>query len=197
MADPINEPKLDNSTGETMTPQAPSGWQKAQTIAACTQVVIVAFSGFLIFNQLRQQKLQLAQQVNLSRAANTQTLTNLITPLNLKLTDRQMAELWVKGFDGIDKLADENERAIQREQYHALLASNMVFYENVYSQYRAGLLDPEIYQGWDRDLADFIQKHKIARYWDEWKRLYRNDFGQRVKEIIQSQPQVAPQPAKP
>ena len=180
-----------------MTPQPPSGWQKAQTIATCTQVVIVAFSGFLIFNQLRQQKLQLAQQVNPSRAANTQTLTNLITPLNLKLTDRQMAELWVKGFDGIEKVADKNERAIQREQYHALVASNMVFYENVYSQYRAGLLDYEIYQGWDRDLADFIQEHKIAKYWDEWKRLYRNDFGQRVDEIIQSQPKVAPQPANP
>jgi hypothetical protein len=197
LADQINEPLPDNSTGETMTPQPVSGWQKAQTIATCTQVVIVAFSGYFIFNQLRQQKLQLAQQVNLSRAANTQTLTSLITPLNLKLTDRQIAELWVKGFDGIDKVADENERAIQREQYHALVASNMVFYENVYSQYRAGLLDPEIYQGWDRDLADFIQKHKIARYWDEWKRLYRNDFAQRVDEIIQSQTPASQQPAKP
>jgi hypothetical protein len=197
LSNQIDEPKLDTSTAETTTPQPPSGWQKAQTIATCTQVVIVAFSGFLIFNQLRQQKLQLAHQVNLSRAANTQTLTNLITPLNLKLTDRQMAELWIKGFDGIDKVEDKNEQAIQREQYHALVASNMVFYENVYSQYRAGLLDYEIYQGWDRDLADFIQKHKIARYWDEWKRLYRNDFGQRVNEIIQSQPPLPPQAAKP
>jgi hypothetical protein len=180
-----------------MTPQPVSGWQKASTIATWVQVTIVAFSGLMIWNQLRQQKLQLAQQVNLSRAANTQMLASLITPLNLKVTDRNVAELWVKGFDGINKIKDPTERQIQTEQYHSLLASNMVFYENVYTQYKAGLLDPEIYNGWDKDLAAFIQKHKLAGYWDEWKDLYRADFAARVSEIIETQKRASAQSAKP
>jgi len=40
-----------------MTPQPVSGWQKASTIATWVQVTIVAFSGLMIWNQLRQQKL--------------------------------------------------------------------------------------------------------------------------------------------
>jgi hypothetical protein len=168
-------------------PQKANGWQKAQSIATWVQVIIVVVSVYLIRSQLNQQKLYLAQQVNLSRAANTQALVNLITPLNLKVTDRAMAELWVKGDEGIDKVSDVTEREIQREQYHSLVASNMVFYENVYAQFRDGLLDKDIYDGWDKDLAAFIAKHKIAKRWSGWKELYRKDFSDHVDQIIAAQ----------
>ena len=170
-----------------------SGWQKASTIAACSQVIIVAFSLFFIWSQLRQQKLQLAQQtrqldqqVELSRAANTQALVGLIIPLNLKVTDRGLADLWIKGEEGINKVSDIREREINMQQYDKLLASYMVFYENAYSQWCAGLLDEDIYNGWDNDLAGFIEEHKIAKHWDEWKHLYRKGFRDRVSEIIAS-----------
>jgi hypothetical protein len=164
-----------------------NGWQKAQTVAQYLQVGIVAFSAFFIWSQLRQQKMLFDQQVKLSRAANTQTLVNLITPLNLKVTDPQMAELWVKGLDGIDKEPDLKKREIQRAQYESLIASNMIFYENVFSQYQAGLLNEDIYNGWDKDLAAFIQQHKIGKLWDKHKDLYRKDFSDRVDQIIASQ----------
>ena len=98
-----------------------------------------------------------------------------------------MAELWVKGDDGIDKVSDVTEREIQREQYHTLVASNLVFYENVYTQFREGLLDKDIYQGWDKDLAAFIERHKIARRWNELKELYRKDFSDHIDQIIAAQ----------
>jgi hypothetical protein len=63
----------------------------------------------------------------------------------------------------------------------------------VYSQYRAKLLDEEIYQGWDKDLAFFIEKHQIAKHWDEWKDLYRKDFSDHVYQIIKSQQATAKQ----
>ena len=168
-------------------PQPANRWQKAQTIATWVQVIIVVVSVYLIRSQLNQQKLYLAQQANLSRAANTQALVNLITPLNLKITDRAMAELWVKGDDGIDKVSDVTEREIQREQYHTLVASNLVFYENVYTQFCEGLLVKDIYQGWDKDLAAFIERHKIARRWNELKELYRKDFSDHIDQIIAAQ----------
>ena len=180
-----------------MSNQSISGWQKASTIATWVQVIIVACSGYLIWSQLSQQKLYLAQQVNLSRAANTQALVNLITPLNLRVTDRAIAELWVKGDDGIDKVSDIHEQEIQREQYQTLLASNMVFYENVYAQFRAGLLDKDIYEGWDKDLADFIEEHNIAKHWSKWKGLYRKDFSDHVDQIIASLPSTSPKQTAP
>lgn len=172
-----------------MTNHTVSGWQKASTVATYLQVVIVALSAWLIWSQLRQHRLSLDQQVKLNRAANTQTLVSLMTPLNLRRTDREIAELYVKGAEGIEKIPDEHERDIQRERYESLLASNMIFYENVYSQYDAGLLDQKIYDGWDKDLAVFIEAHQIAKHWDEWKDLYRKDFSDHVSQIIASQKQ--------
>jgi len=182
-----------------------SGWQKASTIATYLQLIVVGISLLLILSQVRQQKLQLAQQtlqldqqVKLSRAANTQTLVNLITPLNLKVTERGMTELWVKGDDGIDQVANAKERDLQREQYWTLLASYLIFYENAYSQCLAGLLDEEVYYGWDKDLAGFIEGHKIAKHWDEWKDLYRKDFSDHVSQLIASPSSPLPkQPCRP
>jgi hypothetical protein len=173
-------------------------------VAACLQVIVVACSLGFILCQLRQQRLQLAQQtlqldqqVKLSRAANTQTLVDLITPLNLRVTYREIAELWVKGDDGIDSVVSVKEREIQREQYSTLVASYMVFYENAYSQYRAGLLDEEIYKGWDKDLASFLEEHHIAKHWDEWKDLYRKDFSDHVSQIIATQESTHPKQPSP
>lgn len=184
-----------------MAPQKFSGWQIAATLAACTQVVIVTISLFFIWSQVRQQKEQLEQQtrqvdqqIKLSRAANTQALVMLLTPLNLRVTDRSMAELWVKGDCGINKVADLKERAIQQEQYETLIASNMVFYENAFSQHGAGLLDQEIYDAWEKDLASFIADRRIATYWPKWRDLYRKDFSSHVNAIIASQAPPAPCP---
>ncbi len=163
-----------------------SGWQKAATVATYIQVVVVGFSLFFIWSQLKNQTRQLDQQVKLSRASNTQAMVQLLTPLNLRVTDRTMAELWVKKDSGIDQLPDLTERAVLREQYQTLLASYMVFYENAYSQYCAGLLEQEIYEGWDKDLSHFLQEHQISRNWNDWKTLYRKDFRDRVSAMIAS-----------
>lgn len=190
------QPRVDTTqTGgakKVMYHHTVSRWQKASTLAAFLQVGAVLSSLYFIGSQLNQQKLQLEQQIKLSRAANTQALVNLLTPLNLRVTDRAMTELWVKGDCGIDKVSDVKEREIEREQYETLVANNMVFYENAYSQYRAGLLDEEIYEGWDKDLAGFIEEHRIARHWDEWKDVYRKDFSDHVYQIIASQKPLQP-----
>lgn len=178
-----------------------SCWQKASAVAACLQVAVVACSLYFIWSQLRQQKLQLAQQtrqleqqVSLSTAANTQALVELITPLNLKVTDRGMAEIWVKGQEGIDKVPDEKEREIQTQQYTTLVASFMIFYENAYSQCRAGLLLPDIYDGWNKDLAEFLEAHDIGKHWEESKHLYRKDFSDHISQILTSQKSTPQQP---
>jgi hypothetical protein len=163
-----------------MSDEEVSSWQKASTIANYLEVAAVVISlGIIIF--------QLHQQTKLSRAANAQSLVNLITPLNLKVTEREMAELWVKGEAGIDQLSDKQEQLVQRERYEQLLASYMTFYENVYSQNEAGLLDPQVYSAWDKDLASFIEAQKLKQHWNEWKGSYRKDFSDHVDQIIRAQ----------
>lgn len=117
-----------------------SRWEKASTVATFLELLVVGVSLLFIAYQMRQQKLQLDQQVRLSRAAKAQALVDLVTPLNLKVTEREMAELWVKGEDGIAKVSDVKERDIHEQQYRTMVISYMVLYENAYSQYRSGLL---------------------------------------------------------
>lgn len=170
-----------------MSPKKVSGWEKASTVATFLQLLVVGISLLFIGYQLRQQKLQLDQQVKLSRAANTQSLVDLVTPLNLKVTERGMADVWVKGEDGINKVSNPVEREIEKQEYASMIGSYLDFYENAYWQYRNGLLDENIYNGWDKDLADFIEERKMAKHWDEYRDVYNKEFSDHVYEIIKSQ----------
>jgi hypothetical protein len=151
--------------------------QKAAWIAGCLQVVIVIVSACLVWSQLNQQ-------VKLSRAANTQTLAGLITPVNLRITDREMADLWVKGFEGIKQISDKHEQEVQKERYEALLVSTMIFYENVYSQNSAELVDSKIYDAWDKALIAFLDSPGMSEFWSERKKFYRKDFSDHVDQLI-------------
>jgi hypothetical protein len=165
--------------------------QKAAWVAACVQVAItclqvvtVIVSVYFVWSQLNQQRANLDQQVKLSRAANTQTLAGLITPVNLKITDREMAELWVNGFEGIKQISDKHEQEIQKERYEALLVSTLIFYENVYSQNSAELVDSKIYDAWDKALIAFLDAPGMPEFWKERKKFYRKDFSDHVDEIF-------------
>src|SRR5438128_3695797 len=154
-----------------------SGWQKAATIATFIQLFVVGISLWFIGSQLKQQRM-------LSRAANSQAIVGLATPLNLKVLDRSLSELWVKGDEGIEKVTDPQEQRVEKEQYETIIANYMTFYENVYSQHAEGLLDDKIYEGWDKDLANFIDETKMEKRWNKWKNSYRKDFSDHVDQII-------------
>ena len=171
---------------KTIDPNKVSRWQKASTVVTCLQLVVVITSVLLIRSQLRQQ-------VDLNRFGNTQSLVGLVTPLDLRSTDPEIARLWVTGDEAIDRIADDTERRAKRHQYRQLVANYLVFYENVYSQYKNGVLDQEIYDGWMADLASFICEHKIARYWNGEREFYRTDFRNNVDKLI-AKPCPAPPP---
>lgn len=182
-AAPIGE--SEQVTPGTRLPTSP--WEKWSTVATVGQLLVVAISLGFIWWQLQEQTAQLDQQLKLSRAANTQALVDLITPINLKLTEPEMAELWVLGDEGIKKITNPKSRSVKQEQYANLVATHLVFYENVYTQFCHQLLDPEIYDGWDKDLASFIKDRRLEPHWNKSKDLYRSDFREHVDEILQFQ----------
>ncbi len=162
-----------------MTPSVSptSGWEKASTIAQWFQALAVVISLIFIASQLQQQ-------AKLQSASNVQSLAELMTSLNLRLTEPHQAALWEFGVDEINKTADPRERAIKESEYLTLLATFLIFYENVYSQYQEGLLKKNIYLGWDRDLELLIRDHPIEKYWDDWKDAYQEDFRKHVDTIV-------------
>lgn len=180
----------------------PINWERASHIAQCIQAVAVTVTlGFIVYqlgqqayhlaqqsHQLHQQAEALQQQVALTRASNVQSLAEMMIPINMKLTETEMANLWKNG-----PPADDD---IMESKYESLLANYLIFYENVYSQYQAGLLPQKIYLGWDADLEGVIMRQPIECYWPDWKDGYHEDFRKHVDELVNTKPKCR-RPATP
>jgi hypothetical protein len=136
-----------------------------------------AISVLLLFRELRENN-------KLTRAANTQALVELSAPFYMGLIqDRQMAELYLQGGKGTDGM-DE----VDRYRYKSLVVWWLVFHENVYYQWRNGLLDHHSYKPWSVDLRVFVRQQDIGRNWDEMSHLFQDEFANHVSRIIEETP---------
>jgi hypothetical protein len=129
---------------------------------------------------------QLWQQTQLTRAANTQSLVELVLPLNMQLAgDDKMTNLWIRGARGFDDGAKITNEEIEADRYDTILASFLIFHENVYLQHDKGLLDDDIYTAWDKDLeVSIVRGQRLEKQWDERRSSYHPKFVQHVDELI-------------
>ena len=98
-------------------------------IAAILQSIFVIISVCFIWHEVHQNR-------KLTQAANVQAFAELVSPFNLQLIqDRDMAKLWYKGAEIFD---DMNE--VDQYRYRELLTWWLLLHENVYYQYRQGLI---------------------------------------------------------
>jgi hypothetical protein len=156
------------------------GWQIAQTIAAIIQTVVVVVSLYFIWRQVQQQTRLIAQQTELARVANVQSLVNLSSPYNLQLiTDPNMARLWV---EGAEKFETYNE--VDKFRYRQLLIWWLILHENVFYQRQKNLLDEDIYKAWSRDLEFFIERHRLDQHWNELEAAFQSEFSKNVEKMI-------------
>lgn len=159
--------------------QTANGAAMAAWVQTFAVLISLAFIGY-----------QVQQQTRLSRAANVQTSVGLITPLNLKLTEPEMAKIWRDGRSERFKAVANGPDIVKSDQYETLLATYLVFYENAFWQHREELLEDEIYEGWDTDLKSFIKDQRVKDYWTtERKAKYQPEFRAHVDEIILKQSQ--------
>jgi hypothetical protein len=155
-------------------------WQVAASIATIIQAVVVIISLWLIWRQVQQQTVQIKQQTELTKIANTQALVGLSSPFNLELIkDAQMAALWVKGAEEYDNF-DE----VKKYQYESLLIWWLIFHENVYYQWNKGLLDQQAYTALEADLKEFIKRQQLGRRWSKLKGAFQTSFVNHVTELI-------------
>jgi acid phosphatase len=147
-------------------------WQMVASIAAVTSTIVLTISLIFILFQIRQQ-------TKLARMANAQTLVQLSSPFNLQLIqDRDMAALWVNGERDYDKFD-----AVRQYQYESLIIWWLILHENIYYQWRNGLLDPDLRLAWDNDLRDFIKRRTIGLEKTRVREFCHRAFGSYIDEI--------------
>ncbi len=149
--------------------------EKAARFATVMQLLVVPLSFYFIWSQLEQQ-------ANLVRAANSQALANTIIPMNMELArNNELTDLMYRvSRDFRPPL----KREVEEDRYQTVIASYLIFYENVHLQHRKGLLDPDLYLGWERDLRNFVRDDGFNEYWKSARGSYRQDFAELVDRLL-------------
>lgn len=156
-------------------------WQIASAIATIVQGIVVIVSLIFIWRQIQLQTKQINLQTNLAKAANTQALVALASPMNIELVkDPQMAKFWVEGAEGF-----ENYNDVDKYRYKSLLIWWLILHENVFYQKQNGLLDATIYLSWDYDLKHFVERQKLQLHWPRMKDYFQKDFSEHIGKLIQ------------
>ncbi len=135
---------------------------------------------------------ELHESRRLTRASNAQTLVSLSSSFYLGLIqDRGLAELFSRADDF------ETFDAVDRARYRRLLTWWLIFYENIYYQYRHGLLESGPFRAWWRDLFLFLRECRVERFWDDLRPLYLQGFVREIDDMIVQIRQGAPPPIPP
>ena len=180
-----------------------SGWEKLAVMATLIEAVVVILSISLIKNQLDLQtdqlKVQTDQfrlQTDLARAANIQSLAALSIPMNLEeVRSDDVTKLVAKGSEGFPEGIQVTDAEAADSRYKTVLANWLIFYENVYYQNSQGLIDPEMYVAWHKDLEDFIALTGFKNSWEGMKHSYHEGFRNHIDELM-AQSQSRNQPPK-
>jgi hypothetical protein len=144
-------------------------WAEVATIVG---VLSIPLSGFFIWLQLRQQ-------TELAKLANAQALVELSSPFNLELIkDPQMAEYWVLGAKNY-----KNYDEVGQYRFKSLLIWWLILHENIFFQWRRGMLDEAVYKPWKYDLELFCHD-QLGSLWPELKSPFQAEFVKHIDELL-------------
>jgi len=140
-------------------------------ISQIVQAVLVVISLGFIWYQLRES-------IRLARAANAQSLTEQALSFNSLLIEHEdVAALWYSYGENFDTPNN-------MYRYREMLVQWLILHENIYYQWRRGLLDDEIYNSWLADLKYTVKRHSIAVIAPNLKEFFCGEFGDHMIQLV-------------
>ena len=145
--------------------------------------IAIIVQGLLFIVSIGLLWYQLRENTKLIRASNTQKLVELSIPFNLQLAqDRSLTELWSQAplhFDDLDE--------VDKSRYFNLLTWWLMLHENIYHQWRNGLIDRETFNSWTRDLEYFAKTQQLSKHWSRLDGYFEPAFSKHVTTILARQ----------
>lgn len=139
-------------------------------ISTIAQAILVIISLAFIWYQLRQS-------TKLAKAANSQALVEHAASFNAMLIESsELAKLWYLFGQNISD-------ATSVVRYRELLVQWLIFHENIYYQWRKGLLDSETYNSWLEDLKHTVKNHNLELVSKDVRKIFPGKFGDHILEI--------------
>ena len=160
--------------GEAKPPTSADHTAISTAIATLIASIVVIVSVGFIWYQVREN-------TRLTRAANTQHLVELSAPFKLQMfQDSETAKFWVENAEKWTGLDPTN-----KYRYRSLLTWHLIFYENIFYQNKAHLMDKNIYNAWDASLEQFIvEQHLDRSSWGELKSVFQLPFVEHMDQLV-------------
>lgn len=154
----------------TITRMTLSNWAALATIVQTFTVVV---SLIFIARQLSQSR-------RIAEATSYQSIVDSVNNFYSSLaTDPKLAAIYRGGRKEPEKLAEH-----QQFQFFYMCVQWFVFFENLYLQYKRGLLPSQYWNAWHRALIDDLAEPGLMEHWKVEYMNYSQEFQEFVASII-------------
>jgi len=137
---------------------------------------IVEAAGLLI--AIGSISVQWTLENRIARAEHAQAVAEQAAEFHFKIVESEtLTELWF-GYGRKPEM-----KPVERMRYKGLLQQYLVFQENAFFQYQAGLLDERIYRSLDADLKTAMLKHDLTVLDGPLNELYAPQFADHIKAL--------------
>ncbi len=148
-------------------------WEAVSAIAEVVGVIAIVVSLIYVSVQIRQN-------TKVARAATRQAIADSTESLgNDLLNNGEVAEIFVKHFNGEELSAVENLRL------QARCFRDMQHWENIYYQFNEGLVSPDQWAGFRKNLIALMGINAYREYWDHEASHYSDGFRSEMRAIIE------------
>ncbi|MBN2000202.1 hypothetical protein JW935_21815 [candidate division KSB1 bacterium] len=150
-------------------------WSDLGNMALVAQAVFFIVSVWFLWLELREN-------TKLTRARNVQSLVDISIPFHIEIVkDRELNELCLRGSQNFEKLDQ-----VDQNRYLQLMVWWMIFYENIYYQWKNNFLEYESYKPWESYILYFMRTQKLHLHWDKIKENFQGSFVAYMDDMLKS-----------
>ena len=147
-------------------------WEAVSAIAEVVGVIAIVVSLIYVSIQIRQN-------TKVARAATRQAIADSTENLgNDLLNNGEIAEIFVKHING------EELSAVESLRLQARCYRDMQHWENIYYQFDEGLVSPDQWLGFRKNLIALLGIAAYREYWDHEASHYSDNFRAEMTAII-------------
>jgi len=137
------------------------------------EAIAVVVSLIAIFMQVRQTR-------RLAESSAYQSLFDSYNQLMVAIAqDKELSVIFKKGRTTPDKLSKSD-----KARFFFLCVQWFDFHENLYIQYRNGVLPARLYDGWQQALKNNLPLPGFMSYWNEEKDEYTSSFREYIDSLL-------------
>jgi hypothetical protein len=127
--------------------------------------------------------IQIKKNTTAVKSSTYQNIVSGVAGMEARLSDdAELARIFRIGSENDDELNPD-----ERVRFHEFISSFFNFYENLYYQYQKGLIEEEMWKGWEENLRVYMKKPGFKAWWDVWGHVFSKSFGACVEAIQKSE----------